>query len=287
MSSQVLTTVRIQNYRVLADVTIPLEPFTVLVGPNGSGKTSVVTVIDEAMQQIRGTGGGPAATVDLAVGDVRATIQNKRLSYHVDLLSKADAFSKLAFCRLLALNATAIRASAQVFASPEMSETGERFAVFLATLIQRDRRALDRIEADLRLVVSNVEEVASERKDQNNAFTIKFAKVGWVPSEAVSEGTAIALALLSLLHVPEPPNLLLIEDLDRGLHPRAQREVIGILRRIVELRPGLRSLRQHTRRTSSTSFPPRPSWCSLSTTRATRWPAGSVNIRSSTNGKRP
>ena len=238
MSSQVLTTVRIQNYRVLADVTIPLEPFTVLVGPNGSGKTSVLTVIELAMQQIRGTGGGPAATVDLAVGDVRATIQNKRLSYNVSL-QEAGAFSKLASCRLLALNAVAIRASAQVFASPEMSETGEQFAVFLATLIQRDRRALDRIEADLRLVVSNVEEVASERQDLNNAFTIKFAKVGWVASEAVSEGTAIALALLSLLHAPEPPNLLLIEDLDRGLHPRAQREVIGILRRIVELRPGL------------------------------------------------
>ena len=190
MLSQVLTSVRIQNYRVLADVTIPLEPFTVLVGPNGSGKTSVLTVIELAMQQIRGTGGGPAATVDLALGDFRATLQNQRLSYNVGLQEAGEAFSKLASCRLLALNAAAIRAIAQVFASPEMSETGERFAVFLATLIQRDRRALDRIEADLRLVVSNVEEVASERKDLNNAFTIKFAKVGWVASEAVSEASS-------------------------------------------------------------------------------------------------
>src|SRR5437762_406195 len=37
-----IETVSFKNFKALRDVTIPLERFTVLVGPNASGKTSVL-----------------------------------------------------------------------------------------------------------------------------------------------------------------------------------------------------------------------------------------------------
>ena len=40
-----LTRLKIQNYRCLEDVDIPFNSLTVLVGPNGSGKTSVLRAL--------------------------------------------------------------------------------------------------------------------------------------------------------------------------------------------------------------------------------------------------
>jgi energy-coupling factor transporter ATP-binding protein EcfA2 len=40
-----LTRLRIENYRCLREIDIPLDPLTVLVGPNGSGKTTVLRAL--------------------------------------------------------------------------------------------------------------------------------------------------------------------------------------------------------------------------------------------------
>ncbi|HYH66124.1 MAG TPA: AAA family ATPase, partial [Urbifossiella sp.] len=41
------------------------------------------------------------------------------------------------------------------------------------------------------------------------------------------------------LHAPARPNLVLLDDLDRGLHPKAQRELIGLLRSVLDSDPEL------------------------------------------------
>jgi predicted ATPase len=53
-----------------------------------------------------------------------------------------------------------------------------------------------------------------------------------VPAYATSVGTLLSLGLLTILTSKDPPRLVLIEDLESGLHPRALQELIGQLRRI-------------------------------------------------------
>ena len=60
-----------------------------------------------------------------------------------------------------------------------------------------------------------------------------------VPAHSVSEGTLLALALLTLLWSPDCPNLVLLDDIEQGLHPKAQRELIAQLRKILKQRPEL------------------------------------------------
>ena len=54
-----------------------------------------------------------------------------------------------------------------------------------------------------------------------------------------SEGTLLVLGLLAAVFDDVGQRLILVEDLDRGLHPRAQRELVKLLRRLMEDRNDL------------------------------------------------
>lgn len=60
-----------------------------------------------------------------------------------------------------------------------------------------------------------------------------------VPATNVSEGTILALGLLTVLHSSARPRIILLDDIEKGLHPNAQRELIGMLREILRDNPDL------------------------------------------------
>ncbi|MBK7759990.1 MAG: ATP-binding protein [Deltaproteobacteria bacterium] len=72
-------------------------------------------------------------------------------------------------------------------------------------------------------------------------FEVELDGVGWLPAQALSEGTVLALALVTVLHY-EQPSTLLLDDIDKGLHPLAQRELIELLRRLLAQHPELQIL---------------------------------------------
>ena len=55
-----------------------------------------------------------------------------------------------------------------------------------------------------------------------------------IPAHALSEGTIITLGLLTVLVNPHQPNLVLLDDIEQGLHPKAQRELIGVFKEIIQ-----------------------------------------------------
>jgi energy-coupling factor transporter ATP-binding protein EcfA2 len=60
-----------------------------------------------------------------------------------------------------------------------------------------------------------------------------------VPSEGASEGTLLVLGLLAVLFSTPRPKLILLDDLDRGLHPKAQKDLVTQLRKLLERAPEL------------------------------------------------
>lgn len=60
-----------------------------------------------------------------------------------------------------------------------------------------------------------------------------------LPASALSEGTLILLGLLTFLTERKPLRLLLIDDLDRSLHPQAQAQLIDLLRKTLDQHPDL------------------------------------------------
>jgi len=53
-----------------------------------------------------------------------------------------------------------------------------------------------------------------------------------IPAPYLSDGTLLALALLTIANAPETPSILLIEEPDRGVHPRLLRLIADLLHRI-------------------------------------------------------
>jgi hypothetical protein len=50
------------------------------------------------------------------------------------------------------------------------------------------------------------------------------------PLSEVSDGTRLVLAILTLVNLETPPPVLLLEDIDRGLHPRLYEQLVDFLR---------------------------------------------------------
>jgi hypothetical protein len=55
-----------------------------------------------------------------------------------------------------------------------------------------------------------------------------------VPASQASEGLLLVLAYLTLLHLPRPPRVLLIEEPENGIHPQRLQQVIEILRDLIK-----------------------------------------------------
>lgn len=54
-----------------------------------------------------------------------------------------------------------------------------------------------------------------------------------IPIAQCSDGLVLVLAFLAVLHLPEPPRVLLIEEPENGIHPARLKEIIRILKQLV------------------------------------------------------
>ncbi len=63
-----------------------------------------------------------------------------------------------------------------------------------------------------------------------------------VPAHAVSEGTLLCLGLITVIKDEPAPKLLLLDDLERALHPKALGDLIEVLRGLLEEFPELQIL---------------------------------------------
>jgi predicted ATPase len=59
-----------------------------------------------------------------------------------------------------------------------------------------------------------------------------------IRAQQASDGAILVLGLLALIHSPEAPKLLLIEEPEKGIYPKRLEEVIGLIRRLQETPSG-------------------------------------------------
>lgn len=146
---------------------------------------------------------------------------------------------------------------------PRVRADGFGLASVLALLGGERSEALDRIESDLRRIIPRARRLRTspsrvqrsefevvtvngssqhhqvERSYMGQRFELELEGVGWIAADMLSEGTLLVLGVLTVLHTTPALKLLLLDDLDRGLHPHAQREVVTSLRAVMDQNPQL------------------------------------------------
>jgi len=229
-----LTRVDIQNYRSIYNASVPLSPFTLLIGVNGAGKSNFLKLLKDAAS---------------AGSKNRATFpESKHYSYSSEdqliliyndqdqlyQVTQGDRhptdLSELRDVKVFSLDPQKAGSHETLVSQPTIREDGSGVVQVLDSLKTGDREDLfNQIETIFKHHIPEVEKlsfipVSNAKKLQVRERCLPAP----VLIESLSEGTRLALMLIAILHQERKPSLVCIEDIDRGLHPRLFQSIVEL-----------------------------------------------------------
>ncbi len=101
------------------------------------------------------------------------------------------------------------------------------------------------VQDDLRSIVPEFERLSIAVVDVQtngattggNELSLWMRGAGKIPASAVSDGTLLALGLLTATHNRSMPSLILMDDVDHGLHLDGQLALIRAMQEVMKIRP--------------------------------------------------
>lgn len=247
-----IASVGFRNFKALRNTTLDLAPFNLVIGPNGSGKTSLI----QALVRLRDLALLPAATVTPFAPEAAALELSFRFAPpHADVEAQISCSAELVWDRLQVKSPSAERwasvrddlarlrsyvfdHSAMAKGSPlaegeQLATDGSNLAAVLG-LWRRLKPAVFRAaETEFcRLLPEFSRLEIRQAGDGRQTLGAVLRGGGVVPAENLSQGTFYTLAMVTLACEPAPPPVLCIEEMDRGIHPRMLRDVRDLLYRL-------------------------------------------------------
>ena len=237
-----------------------LGAFNVIVGPNGSGKSSVL----QGLALLANPNSSPkvnqlvtvgmdlisiAIDADLKLGNRQEKVQFKILSHnhapniysiindHPAAFAGAEGVEVVSYLRAISTFSFETSALWQPVDSRNWSalnRDGRNLAGAITHLRDKDEDAYNRLREEFMRWIPEYDSIGFEN-DQNGYRNLTLRQKTSrrsIPASQASEGTLLALALLTIVHQPIAPNLIGLEEPDRGLHPRLLRELRDALYRL-------------------------------------------------------
>jgi energy-coupling factor transporter ATP-binding protein EcfA2 len=259
----------LRNFKVLREVDLKLQRFTLIVGPNASGKSSLLEALEyfghhgsRSKEKQRAPEAVRSRASQGFMG-MRASGSAEGIPFDFEIVFKGgqayfdgiSGIGQLARPFPPALELTVrpvmLRLDVQKLAAASYSKKvelslphdGEGLSSILAGLQLEQAGNFNKIVEQLKIVVPGVKNVRLKQAlvGEIVGFELRFDMKGAedIPAWAVSEGTLLTLGLLTLLGLPDAPRLVLIDELEHGLHPKALKDLVLQLRRLQEENPEL------------------------------------------------
>ena len=253
----VIAEVCFKNFKALRLTAIKLAPFNLVLGPNGSGKTSLI----QALLRLRTLAGLPAVprheisgapegpqiefTFAAPYEDIRVTLGCNADELVCNLLvvdhppggegKWTELRAKLQAIRAYLFDHYAMAVPAKQTEGRELASNGGNLAAVLAGWQVQQPAAFAALQADF---CRAMPEFAALELRAGAGHTVELgvrlvAEDGhFIPAENLSQGTLYLLAIFTLAFAPKSPAIVCLEEADRGMHPRSLREVRDALYRL-------------------------------------------------------
>lgn len=246
--------IRFQNFKCLRDTTLPLSACTVIVGPNGSGKTTVLQALegfatsrgfsfqDLVTANLRNDPKVDTVQVWLEWGEPFARVEHCMRGHRSGAVSGksgegAQPEQLHALIRrtgIYSLDATAIAAPVALHHNMELASNGAGLAGVLDGLRDQEPERFETLNDELGQWLPEFDRLLFDLDGTGRRlFLLRTRDGGYsIPASALSQGTLLALAMLTMIYVPKPPFLIGLEEPDRGIHPYLLRRVQEVLYRL-------------------------------------------------------
>ncbi len=215
-----LSRAEIHNFRCLTNVDLTFEPLTILVGPNASGKSTVFDALTPGTERSENAWQGKRHepprilfTFERGPRDLKSNRPIQMQPLHLDV-NRLRMPNQLLEERLLATDGGNL---ANTFGTLTRDQQGELAAVF-AKLVP--------MYADI------VTRPGPNNGHHRLVFQDRWDASRWYEPGEISDGSVLLLAFLVLQFQPKGPDLIAIEEPERGLHPYLIGELVATLRKL-------------------------------------------------------
>lgn len=246
MPAAFLTKITFNNYRSYVAGGCRLRPFTLVVGSNNSGKTNFLRLFQDiastrtgmnllgpgiAHQKHAREGTGVRLSHSIRVGDNKWRVEESRDRAESD--QQWEISGPLPIYRL---DPSVISASERTHEHAFVLSTGEGVTRVLDAMKSSTRyeERFNAVRAAFGSCVPEVRSLGIGLVEGEKRF-IEVLEHGFdepVPLSQLSDGSRLILAILTIIYQPNPPEIILLEDIDRGIHPRLYETLVRQMREI-------------------------------------------------------
>jgi len=245
-ASIMIKKVQIKNYRSLYDAEATLSSFTLILGANGAGKSTFLgsffelsTVFDWEQEEGIGRKIGHFNHPDEPV-TMRCTFDDGSKSAFKETTSledkragrKSSHLLPSDYTRLFRFDPKNAGATETIQANATVGADGQGVVNVLDQLKTGDREDLfEQLEQFLKKQIPEIEKLSTVVVKNQKRLQIREKHIAEpIPVALASEGTQLLILVLAVVFQEEPPKLICLEDIDRGMHPRLYQRLVEMLK---------------------------------------------------------
>lgn len=237
--------VKIQNFRCFKRVEAALKSLTVLIGPNDSGKSSFLAALQvlAGVEPSREDHWQLSMTNNLSMqansSSNRASLSTRIDQQHGITARQTNRVGMLPSARSILLPSAGVPMTAQVqpdeSGPPGFGSDGAGVPALLDHLVRVERPRFDALhDAVTHFLPNVVDVVARAPAPDTRRLYLRLREGLEISAERCSTGVRAMLFYLGMTYHPNPPDLILLEEPENGVHPKRLADIMKLLRSITK-----------------------------------------------------